>query len=205
LIISIFAFLLPERSAFSFNLDYSEYLNRYNLFKINSLKSSPHNNLFKGLATDEPGASACMKNNGIGIVDFSTSNYIDINSLKEAERINCNNQILPNSNLKISGKAMYVSELSHVDDCETYILANSLIKKINCENHCKTGKLNPLYEEEAASSNQFIGLPSSQNQNVVFSKAVHPLQQNNSLDMFSKLNAELTAKLQNVQQSSTKF
>ena len=90
----------------------------------------------------------CMKNNGIGIVDFSTSNYIDINSLKEAERINCNNQILPNSNLKISGKAMYVSELSHVDDCETYILANSLIKKINCENHCKTGKLNPLYEEE---------------------------------------------------------
>jgi len=161
--------------------------------------------MFQSTTTNESGVSAFMNNNnGIGKIDLITSNYIDV-SLKEGERINCSGQLIPSSNLKISGKAMYVNELSNVDDCETYILANSLIKKINCENHCKTGKLNPLYEEEAASSNQFIGLPSSQNQNVIFGKAGHQTQSNNHLNIFSKLNAELTMKLQSVQQSSTKF
>jgi hypothetical protein len=40
---------------------------------------------------------------------------------------------------------------------ESTLLANTLIKKINCENHCRTGKLNPLYEEDlvATSSLRF--------------------------------------------------
>lgn len=203
LIISIFAFLLPERSAFAFNLDYSEYLSRYHLFKINSLKCSPRKNIFPGLIIDRDDSS-CRNTNGFGIVDFSTSNYIEINSLKnEGKNGYVNGGLMPNPNMKISGKAKYVNELNNVEDCETYILANSLIKKINCENHCKTGKLNPLYEEEACSNN-FIGLPSSQNQNVIFSKVAHP-HQSSSLSMFSKIDTNNLQKLQNIQQSSTKF
>ena len=199
LIMSLFAFLLPERTAFSFNLDYMEYLSRYNLFKINSTTPPAH-----------------AKN----MYDKGTANFRGLVSLQE-ERSSCMLTV-NRPNVKKPGKSMFVHELSSVDECEAYILANSLIKKINCENHCKTGKLNPLYEEDVSVlSNNFIGLPSSHNQNVVFGKSFAP--QNNSLSLLNKIsssgsqtdranntNAASThnnsqKKFQSIQQTSTKF
>lgn len=210
LIMSLFAFLLPERSAFSFNLDYKEYLNRYSMCKLNSLTPPPYNKYIYGIGSADESISHNSKGN------TNAQSYLDLASLKEWRS---NNAVSGIQNMKMPGKTgMFVSDL---DDCETYILANSLIKKINCENHCKTGKLNPLYEEDASVlSNNFIGLPSSHNQNVIFSKVIAP--QNNSLSMFSKINTKPSTtgsnassindkanssqrKHQSVQQSSTKF
>lgn len=208
LIMSLFAFLLPERSAFSFNLDYKEYLNRYSMCKLNSLTPPPYNKYIYGIGSADESISHNSKGN------MNAQSYLDLASLKERRS---NSTVSGIQNMKMPGKAgMFVND---IDDCETYILANSLIKKINCENHCKTGKLNPLYEEDASVlSNNFIGLP-SHNQNLIFSKVIGP--QNNSLSMFSKINTKPGTngdanstndkassnqkKIQGVQQSSTKF
>ena len=55
------------------------------------------------------------------------------------------------------------SAVDNDDECiEQSILANTLIKKINCENHCKTGKLNPLYEEDQVVSTASLSIHQSQ-------------------------------------------
>jgi hypothetical protein len=140
--------------------------------------------------------------------DLSSANYLDIISLRDEKSTsyktyNSNNS---NFNTKYLNKSLYPSELSYVDDCETYILANTLIKKINSENHCKNGKLNPLYEEDSSTgiSNNFVGIASSQNPNIIFSKVTAPAAPN-SLSIFNKINTKNQKIVQFIQQSSTKF
>ncbi len=116
------AFLLPERSKFFLNIDYLEYLSRNHKFSINS----------------SPKTQSCFLNGCI------------INGLNDLE-----NQFEKNITVE-EKKYIYLSQprkklinqttmLIQNEDCESSILANNLIKKINSENHSKNGKLNPIF------------------------------------------------------------
>ena len=185
LVFCLFAFLLPEHTAFSFNLDFSEYLNNYHLFKISSRATLESKSMFDSELSTNP----CKNASSIGGVN---NHYLDLMSMDE-ERNNFNSS-------STTGKT--IDELNNFDDRETYLIANSLIKKINCENHCKKGKLNPLYEEDSSNmSNNLTETTISQNKNVIFDKVIMKM---NSQSMVRKMNANKNS-LQNIQQSSTKF
>ena len=143
------AVVLPEKSLYSFNLDYLEYLNRNSLFRINSLVSSARKKMF-----ELRGSNAANLNEPCSVTSRDEFNYLDMISLKTGGSD-------PSAKPKFNG-----------DECETRILANSLIKKINSENHCKTGKLNPLYEEEAANSSHNFNGSNSPPSNVLFNKTI---------------------------------
>jgi hypothetical protein len=165
LLLCICALLLPERSAFSFNLDYIEFLNRNHQFFINSTACMARKSTFrvKGEKTNieenlnETESSRCVTKTSCIPSTTSQTKTSNLSPIKTTTHI-----------LQAASKktCMLVSDGKTIDDCETSILANTVIKKINSENHCKTGKLNPLYEEDThanSSSPNQTNLPNNQN------------------------------------------
>jgi hypothetical protein len=146
-LICIFALLLPEKSAFAFNLDYLEYLNRNQQFILNSSSSTARKN------TCRIGSLNVMGRLNFATCGLDTSNCADsietdsVGANKKDGYLNTSITTMANSIIQ-NTPSNKILEYKAYDDNETSLLANSLIKKINCENHCKTGKLNPLYEEE---------------------------------------------------------
>lgn len=159
----------------------SEYLNNYHLFKISSLATLESKTIFEDEFSSNPSKNTADIGKGIN------KHYLDLISMNEKRNTFC----CSNSTEKTMGEL-------NLDDRETYLLANSLIKKINCENHCKKGKLNPLYEED--SLNMPNNLTRTQN-TLKNNKAIisDKVMKMNSQSMFRKINFQYN------QQSSTKF
>ena len=187
-LLCICALILPERSAFAFNLDYLEYLNRNHSFVLSRLSSNAVKkntckindiNAYDEM-NESPSASSnnfSENNNNIEEDDENRQKNINMNPQAKNDNINNNNnnmsnyqqQLLQNQQLQqqqqlsptrffkigtSNTKTLVVNETKiKLDENESILLANTLIKKINCENHCKTGKLNPLYEEEPIMNN----------------------------------------------------
>lgn len=226
MLLCTFAFLLPERSAFSFNLDYLDYLNSRRRMAVVRRSASPSqsiepdkkNNLsspsypIEYVSVDSGGGvfiedvfnealsgQLTRKNNFYNYVDdvqapLATTGTRFFTSLSN----------FPNpspSSLVVLDSALAGADLlaGSPEECETKILANTLIKKINCENHCKTGKLNPLYEEECVQQQQQQQLNQSQLVGQLISTISNGIG-TNLQDIQTKLNKNVF-----INESSTKF
>jgi hypothetical protein len=183
ILLCICALILPERSAFAFNLDYLEYLNRNHSFVLNRLSANAVKkntckindiNAYDEMNESPSASSNNFNENNVNTEEDDDNHQKTVNSNKlSGNNINYNNnnnninndnnyqqhlqhqqqqKLSPSKFFKIgtsNTKTMVINETKiKLDENESILLANTLIKKINCENHCKTGKLNPLYEEE---------------------------------------------------------
>jgi hypothetical protein len=235
-LLCICALILPERSAFAFNLDYLEYLNRNHSFvlkrlssnaakkntcKINDVNaydemnespSASSNNFSENNANMEDNQN--HQNNLQSNNDVQSNNIVKISNyqqqLQQQQQQKQQQQLSPSRFFKIgASNTMVINETKiKLDENESILLANTLIKKINCENHCKTGKLNPLYEEEPTMNNL-----TSSSSNMSNSKIVQP---NNLSSFMNATPPPPIRKLKNnnnyncenvliVRESSTKF
>lgn len=189
ILLCICAFLLPERSAFSFNLDYLEYINKNHQFLsgTNDLSNKKTYTMVE-----------CM---GIGnvleeIMDEADKHHHHHHHHHVENRYvtACNypsgTLIDPNIGIDL---------LKSVEDCESKMLANTLIKKINCENHCKNGKLNPLYEEDhqQATNQPPFSISTIDNQNTLTSVT--------TLNLTPPKSSNNLQKIFNSNETSTKF
>lgn len=191
IILCLCAILLPERSAFSFNLDYLEYLNRNHQFVLNSSTLKAKKNT---CPVNE--SAKCVANDLNKITPVENTNFEEKPS-KFAPPINSS---IPNANIKVINQGIIVSDNKNINEADCSMVANTVIKKINCENHCKTGKLNPLYEEEFVNA---TSSSSSFNHNAANSNKTTPqtpraVLANNNF----RIGIE---KMQPIQESSTKF
>ena len=234
MLLCTFAFLLPERSAFSFNLDYLDYLNsrgRYFQCHFNNNNNNTGNNNQKSNEEDEVdeeeneyepstmnknnlscppypidylngAAPVCLLNETISTsthrpVARRSSYYNHNETAATGTRFFTSLSNFPSPTTVVSAATVVPPNLIVLDssaanrlelldeECQTKMLTNNLIKKINCENHCKTGKLNPLYEEDNHNHNlnQLISTISngpSYNLNYTQVEFASPINRNNS-------------------------
>lgn len=224
IIMCICALLLPEKSAFAFNLDYLEFLNRNHQFIINSSASTARKNTCRVVnETVSPSMSQENVNRGAGGKNEEPTFANDDESIIEEEKMHsvtasgmvCTPTLTATTmSLKNSCQTaqLFFNQNTTMrndnddDECEQSILANTLIKKINCENHCKTGKLNPLYEEEQVVSTASLSILQSQHVNAKNSSSSSSVASTPSqTSKFSRLmNLSINEKVL-AQESSTKF
>ena len=190
IILCLCAILLPERSAFSFNLDYLEYLNRNHQFVLNSSTLKAKKNT---CPVNE--SAKCVANDLNKITPVEKTNFEEKPS-KFGPPINSS---IPNANIKVINQGIVVSDNKNINEADCSMVANTVIKKINCENHCKTGKLNPLYEEELVNA---TSSSSSFNHNAANSNKTTPQTPRAVLANNFRIGSE---KMQPIQESSTKF
>lgn len=194
ILLSMCSFLLPEQSDFSFNVDYLDFFNSDRQSAIINLKTNTRlaylacgvENSSEDLGSESDGYNSNNKRSSRYTPSVSGSFSSQSVMIKE----NCGQQ-------EQQQQILEVSNLIIANDCETKLMANDLIKKINCENHCKKGKLNPLYEEDqsvVASSTIILGLNSTDTST-----------SNSSNDLNNKIINLSNVKLKPIQQGSTKF